>query len=260
MPPSLFHRIMADVVQHDSYFKQRRDAAGRNSFSPQQKLTSSLRMLAYGCSADSLDKYCRMGESTTLECLRKFCTAIITIYGPQYLRAPTVEDLRRLLDHSSRCGFPGMIGSIDCMHWEWKNCPSAWAGQYTVYKKKPSIVLEVVASYDTWICHAFFGTPGSNNDINTLGVSPLFDEAVRGFLPKVSYEVNVEDQRDEFGDDPVENIEYDTNPDVTWDPPDHDTPTLTEYMARHNRIRDRPGHHALRNNLIEHLWTKSGGE
>ncbi|CAN1249305.1 hypothetical protein LINPERPRIM_LOCUS7101 [Linum perenne] len=43
-----------------------------------------------------------------------------------------------------------MIGSIDCMHWEWKNCP-AWDGQCTGYKKKPTIVLEAVASYDTWI-------------------------------------------------------------------------------------------------------------
>ncbi|CAN1350342.1 hypothetical protein LINPERPRIM_LOCUS42130 [Linum perenne] len=42
-----------------------------------------------------------------------------------------------------------MIGSIDCMHWEWKNCPTAWVGQYTGYKRKPTIVLEAVASYDT---------------------------------------------------------------------------------------------------------------
>ncbi|CAN0876061.1 hypothetical protein LINGRAHAP2_LOCUS11087 [Linum grandiflorum] len=82
---------MADVVQHDSYFKQRRDDAGRKSFSPQQKLTSSFRMLAYGYAVDSVDEYCRMG---------------------------------------------------------------------------------------------------SNNDINTLGISPLFDEEVRGFFLKVKYEVN----------------------------------------------------------------------
>ncbi|CAN1302794.1 Protein ALP1-like [Linum perenne] len=303
-------------------------------------------MLAYGCSADSVDEYCRMGETTSLECLRKFCNAIINIYGSCYLREPTVDDLRRLLDHSARRGFPGMIGSIDCMHWEWKNCPTRWAGQYTGHHKKPTIVLEAVASYDTLIWHAFFGTPGSNNDINTLGVSPLFDRTVQGYLPRVTFEVNgntynqcyyladgiyppwatfvktisnptsqkkklftkyqeayrkdverafdilqerwaivrgpsrlwdvqslgeimltcnilhnmiVEDQRSGNGDDSTRRVEYETNLDVTWEPPERDMPTLTDYMARHNRIRDRPSHHALRNDLVEHLWAKVGG-
>ncbi|CAA7029327.1 unnamed protein product [Microthlaspi erraticum] len=56
-------------------------------------------------------------------------------------------------------GFPGMIGSIDCMHWEWKNCLVSWKGQYTRASGKPTIVLEAVASYDLWIWHAFFGLP-----------------------------------------------------------------------------------------------------
>ncbi|CAL1387597.1 unnamed protein product [Linum trigynum] len=113
MPPALFNRVMNDVVNYDVYFKQGKDCAGHDSFSPHQKLTSAFRMLAYGCSADSLDETCRMGESTVLECLRKFCLAITNIYGAQYLRAPTMEDTRRLLRHAEQRGFPGMIGSID---------------------------------------------------------------------------------------------------------------------------------------------------
>ncbi|XP_056859111.1 uncharacterized protein LOC130508025 [Raphanus sativus] len=87
-------------------------------------------------------------------------------------------------------GFPGMIGSIDCMHWEWKNCPSAWKGQYARGSGKPTIVLEAVASYDLWIWHAFFGLPGTLNDINVLDRSPVFDDIINGQAPNVTFYVN----------------------------------------------------------------------
>jgi hypothetical protein len=54
----------------------------------------------------------------------------------------------------------------------------------------PAISLEVVASRDRWICHAFFGIIGSNNDINVLNKSPLFIDVIRGHTPKVSFTVN----------------------------------------------------------------------
>ncbi|CAL8152183.1 unnamed protein product [Prunus armeniaca] len=147
-------------------------------------------MLAYGCSVDSTDEYCRLGESTALECLRKFCSVIEAMYGQWYLRSPNPADLYRLLHKASRRGFPGMLGSLDCMHWEWKNCPIAWAGQFTGYKRKPTVVLEAVASYDTWIWHAFFGVAGSNNDINVLARSPLFNDVENGVSPHIQYVVN----------------------------------------------------------------------
>ena len=59
----LFEKILQDVVEFDEYFLQKRDAAGRLGFSPHQKLTGALWMLAYGGSADSLDEYTRMSES-----------------------------------------------------------------------------------------------------------------------------------------------------------------------------------------------------
>ncbi|CAL1405782.1 unnamed protein product [Linum trigynum] len=114
-----------------------------------------------------------MGETTVLQCVRKFCNAIICIYDPEYLRAPNVEDLCSVHDHIERRGFPGMIDSTVCMHCGLKNCPMAWQGQYTGYKGKTTYVLKSVESYDTWIWHAFFENAGSNN-LNTLGVSSLF--------------------------------------------------------------------------------------
>lgn len=67
-----------------------------------------------------------------------------------------------------------MLGSLDCMHWKWKNYPTAWARQYAGHSGSPTIILEVVADYDLWIWHAYFGLPSSNSDINVLERSNLF--------------------------------------------------------------------------------------
>ncbi|XP_004301186.1 PREDICTED: uncharacterized protein LOC101297155 [Fragaria vesca subsp. vesca] len=148
-----------------------------------------MRMLAYGLPADLCDEFLDIAESTALEILSHFTRAIWKVYHKHYLRRPSKADLRWLLNVADKRGFPGMVGSLDCMHWQWKNCPTSWQGHFTGYKGKPTIILEAVASYDAWIWHAYFGLPGSLNDINVLGQSPLFDEVCRGELPRVKYHV-----------------------------------------------------------------------
>ncbi|XP_062203838.1 uncharacterized protein LOC133906074 [Phragmites australis] len=115
---------------------------------------------------------------------------IVEVFGDEYLRAPNKEDTARLLDMNQRRGFPGMLGSIDCMHWRWKNCPTAWSGSFRGHVNAPTIILEAVASQDLWIWHAFFGMPGSLNDINVLHRSHLLDNLAGGVAPKVQYSIN----------------------------------------------------------------------
>jgi hypothetical protein len=83
-----------------------------------------------------------------------------------------------------------MLGSIDCVHWGWKNCPFAWQEMFKGHTEECSVVLEVVADYDLWICNALFGKAGSHNYINVLQRSMVFGRLVEGHAPAKNYEIN----------------------------------------------------------------------
>ncbi|XP_062162007.1 uncharacterized protein LOC133869045 [Alnus glutinosa] len=138
----LFCRILSKVKEYDPYFVQRRNCAGTIDLSSLQKVTDAFRMLAYGVPADYVDEYVRIGE-TTIESLQ---------------RSPNSNDVARLLEVGETRGFPGMLGSIDCMHWTWRNCPVAWTG--------------------------------SHNDINVLERSFVFSHITEGRAPPANYTIN----------------------------------------------------------------------
>ena len=151
MSRSLFLRIQSKVKTYEPYFIQKRDNAQRLGLSSLRKITDALRMLAYGVIADFRDEYVQIRESTAIESLKKFVKAVVDIFSKEYLRSPNNENIARLLANGERGGFLGMLGSINCMHWKWKNCPAVWKGQYSGHIHEPTIVLEAVASFDLWI-------------------------------------------------------------------------------------------------------------
>ncbi|XP_059668875.1 uncharacterized protein LOC132313960 [Cornus florida] len=95
-----------------------------------------------------------------------------------------------MLQEGEERDFPGMLGSIDCMHWELKNCPTRWHGTHRGRNQKPILILETVASKDLWIWHAFFGMAGSNKGVNFLDHSPVFNNLINGTMPPINHEVN----------------------------------------------------------------------
>ncbi|XP_042012235.1 uncharacterized protein LOC121760663 [Salvia splendens] len=113
MSQQLFVHISTCLAQRFKCFNLRYDATGRPGLSTYQKCTVTIRQLA----ADMFDEYLQMGETTALQTLRQFCRGIKDIFKGEYLRKPTTNDCQRLIDmHGTAHHFPGMLGSIDCMH------------------------------------------------------------------------------------------------------------------------------------------------
>ncbi|XP_042981873.1 uncharacterized protein LOC122311390 [Carya illinoinensis] len=84
-----------EVVSHDDYFVQKRDASGRLGLSSLQKMTAAIRMLAYGVTADLMDEYIKIEESTVRQSMKKFVKAIVSIFGNEYLRSPNSNNIVR---------------------------------------------------------------------------------------------------------------------------------------------------------------------
>ncbi|KAL9668735.1 hypothetical protein QQ045_006274 [Rhodiola kirilowii] len=87
MSSNLFNCIKTVLCNHDTFWHQRRDATGLLGLIPEQKMTGAIRMLAYGSCADQCAELTRMGESTTLKCMKKWCEQIIELYENDYLRS-----------------------------------------------------------------------------------------------------------------------------------------------------------------------------
>nr|GEX39858.1 hypothetical protein [Tanacetum cinerariifolium] len=131
----------------------RHDCTGRLSIGPILKCTSAMRQMAYDTAPDAFDETYQL--------------------------------------HEQKHGLPGMLGSIDCMHWEWRNCPKSLHGWFKRKDHKhQTLMLEAVADQKLWIWHAYFGVPGANNDLNVLYGSSLSDDELADTSPECSFVVN----------------------------------------------------------------------
>jgi len=87
------------------------------------------------------------------------------------------DDMEMVLRLHEAKGWLGLLGSLDVMQWEWKNCPKAHRGAFQGKDGVATVALEAAVDCRLWFWHAWFGMPGANNNLNILDCSifPGFD-------------------------------------------------------------------------------------
>ena len=182
VPRAVFRRVYM-AVKDEPFFQQRINATGKLQAHPLQKVVAAFRVIAYGEAADRADEYVRLSRTTIATSTKLLMEFIVERWGPTYLRRPNQDELNKIMERNNERGMPGCIGSLDCCHWEWHQCPTGMAGAYQSRKGKRGIVVEAVCDEDLWVWHLFVGAPGSLNDINVMHQSPLYLDVTGGRWP-----------------------------------------------------------------------------
>lgn len=138
MTRDVFNRVY-DSVRGIEPFVEKGDALGKFVF-PLVRMSACVHFLGYGDAYDRYDREFQMSESLIAENVLDFAEIVVENFESQYLRAPTKEEMMRLMDLNGDRNFPGMFASWDCSHFEWKNCPMYLAGQHQNRKKKRTLV------------------------------------------------------------------------------------------------------------------------
>jgi len=187
-----FQVLMEDFMASNIHFYKSSVQDGHEKTSLEARLLLPLKTLAYGVPPHTFIDYFQMSKQYARDCCKAFDHAMKAIYMEEFLRLPTSTDLKKIVKlHRSVHGVDGMIGSLDCTHTFWKNCPKAWQGSFKGKESKPSIVMETVADYRLFLWHASYGYTGTTNDITVLSLSPLMSRLTDGSFEEVEKEAAV---------------------------------------------------------------------
>ncbi|XP_074355895.1 uncharacterized protein LOC141695556 [Apium graveolens] len=276
MRRSLFLRIEEAITAHDNYFTQRTDVVGVRGLSSLQKVTAALRMLAYGTAADAVDDYVRIGESTTIESLKRFVKAIVEVFGAEYLRRPNDEDVARLLAENEERGFPGMLDLAEGRGPEVRytvNGHEYNMGYYLadgIYPSWPTFVKTISKPLGNKKKYFANAQESVRKDVERAfgvlqsrfamirGPSRFWDVSTMKYIMTaciILHNMIIEDEREINTEE--ENFDTNGEPTVTRIP--RHQSTLEAFLQMHQQIRDKQAHVQLQNDLVEHLWQIHGG-
>ncbi|KAL5818773.1 hypothetical protein ACOSQ4_022615 [Xanthoceras sorbifolium] len=238
MGQSLFLCIVNEVRRHDNYFVQQRDGLGRLRLSSLQKIIVVFQMLAYGVLTDSTDEYIKIEESIAIESMKRFCRAVMKVFGEHYLRSPNADDIARLLQiaHYVIQGKEYNTGYYlaDGIYPKWSTLVQ------TIHdprgpKKNLSTMKQEACRKDVER-PAHFWNKHVLHDIMSACI--------------IMHNMIIEDEHDvHVGNDNSRKV---LAPEVEM-AADENT-RFQQFITRYRQIRDKEAHIALRNALIEHLW------
>lgn len=166
IPHPLFVKLV-QVVRHaewDGIIPRECDSAGRPCAPIELKLLAWLRVLGRGECFDSCSESTNVSEETLRVFFHKFSSAFSLAMFNIYVSPAENSELDMILRDYAALGFPGCVGSVDCVHVSWDRCPSSVRSLYCGSSGKPTLSYEMVVDHSRRVHSMTAGFPGATND------------------------------------------------------------------------------------------------
>lgn len=163
----------------------------RRPLSVEHRLAITLWRLGTNIEYRSIGHLFGVGLSSVFVSVREVCEAIVDILLPRYIKVPSGDSLRDVVDgFDCKWGFPQCVGAIDGTHIPIIS-PTENALDYFNRKGHHSVVMQALVSCDYTFMDIYVGWPGSVHDARVLTNSKLFQEAEAGtLLPNTTKSIN----------------------------------------------------------------------
>jgi Plant transposon protein len=136
------------------------------------KLLGALYVLANGATHFSVSELSYMSEEVH-RCFFLTWTSHMASVKDEFIHFPRDDaEYNFVVEEYAKLGFPGCVGSVDCVHIGWEKCPFQWKNLFKGKEKYPSVAYEVVCTSRKFIQSVSPGHPGSRNDKHIARTDP----------------------------------------------------------------------------------------
>ena len=194
------YQVFTQLLQFaEAWFPQKiYHICGREIAPVSLKLLGTLRMLGKGCSWDLLYELSGVSAEVrrkwTLNFIDKFRKELYPVYvhGPR-----NSEELDSVTSLYAACGFPGCVGSTDCVHIRWDLCPALLFNTFKNGKNSyASIAYEMTVDHSKRIQASTIGHYGTTSDKSIVKFDGFVNEVRYGELfTQAEFKVQVDENK-----------------------------------------------------------------
>lgn len=194
VPFPLYERLV-EMTRSNGWFSERNDAAGQKCAPLELKILGVLRVLGRGYCFDGIEELSYISAEVNRVFFHTWCNKFAHKYFSKYCNPPeTPEEIEKTLAVYDRLGFPGCIGSTDCVHIKWERCA---VGERILHKGKegfPTLSYELTCDHTSKIIAVTHGFPGTRSDRTIVRFDGFVSDIHDGLkYEDVKYKINTID-------------------------------------------------------------------